>query len=332
MDPRNGVLLYGDFWGYKRYIYGMRIEINKKRYKDFDSYMKKEFNKKIIKLPLDGGFTCPNRDGTISKEGCIFCSETGSGEWTLGRKSVTDQIAYQKKRLSKEGRQEAYLGYFQNFTNTYSEVSGLRSLYYEALKDEEVIGLAIATRADCLSDDVLDLLAEINEKYFLIVELGMQSVNDETLKLINRGYYQESFDTGLKELKARGIKVLVHMIVGLPYEGYGDYIKAVSYINEVAPWGIKIHNLYIEKNSKLEKFYQGKSLAYEMGLEDYVEIVVEILRKLRPEIVINRLTGDGINEKIAFPQWSKNKAKILTSIDKKMKDRNYRQGDLWKEN
>ncbi|WP_311481564.1 TIGR01212 family radical SAM protein [uncultured Anaerococcus sp.] len=310
----------------------MKIEINKKRYRDFDSYMKEKFQKKIIKLPLDGGFTCPNRDGTLSKDGCIFCSETGSGEWTIGIKSIAEQISYQKARLSKEGRPEAYLGYFQNFTNTYANLSKLRELYYEALDDEEVIGLAIATRADCLSDDVLDLLEEINEKYFLIVELGMQSVKEKTLDLINRGYDQEIFDKGLRKLKARGIRVLVHMIVGLPFEDFEDYMKDVSYINEAYPWGIKIHNLYVEKNSRLEKFYKENRIHYGMDMENYVKIVVEILRNLRPELVINRLTGDGIGEKISFPLWSKNKAKILTSIDKMMKEKNFRQGDLWKEN
>ena len=310
----------------------MRIEINKKRYRDFDSYMKEKFNKKIIKLPLDGGFTCPNRDGTISKDGCIFCSEVGSGEWTFGKKTITEQIAHQKIRLSKKDRPEAYLGYFQNFTNTYGDPSRLRKLYYEALAADDLIGLAIATRADCLSDEVLDLLEEINKKYFLIVELGMQSVNDKTLAFINRGYDQEVFDIGLKKLKSRGIKVLVHMIAGLPYEDYNDYMNDVFYINEAAPWGIKIHNLYVEEDSKLKEFYEKNALDYGMNMEDYVNIVVEILRRLRPEIVINRLTGDGIKDKIAFPLWSKNKAKILTSIDKTMKDKNYRQGNLWKEN
>lgn len=293
--------------------------------------MKEIFNKKIIKLPLDGGFTCPNRDGTISKTGCIFCSESGSGEWTFGKKSIRDQIAYQKKRLSKEGREEAYLGYFQNFTNTYGPISKLRELFYEALEDRDVIGLAIATRADCLDDEVLNLLEEINEKYFLIVELGMQSVNQKSLDLINRGYDHETFDLVLKKLKARGIRVLVHMIVGLPYEGFDDYINDVSYINKAQFRGIKIHNLYVEKDSKLQKFYEKNKLDYSIKMEEYVEIVVAILRNLRPDIVINRLTGDGINEKIAYPIRSKNKARILTSIDKMMKDRNYRQGDLWKE-
>lgn len=237
----------------------MKIEINRKRYRDFDSYMKEIFNKKIIKLPLDGGFTCPNRDGSLSFEGCIFCSETGSGEWTYGKKSIRDQVAYQKKRLSKEGREEAYLGYFQNFTNTYGPISKLRELFYEALEDRDVIGLAIATRADCLDDEVLNLLEEINEKYFLIVELGMQSVNQKSLDLINRGYDHETFDLGLKKLKARGIRVLVHMIVGLPYEDFDDYINDVFYIDEVNPWGIKIHNLYVEKDSKLYEYYEKKT-------------------------------------------------------------------------
>ena len=270
--------------------------------------------------------------GLYLKKAVSFAQRQALVNGLLGKKSIREQISHQKARLSKEGRPEAYLGYFQNFTNTYGDLSRLRKLYYEALGPCDIIGLAIATRADCLSDQVLDLLEEINDKYFLIVELGMQSVNDKTLSLINRGYDQETFDSGLKKLKARGIRVLVHMIVGLPFEGYDDYMKTISYINEAGPWGIKIHNLYVEKNSKLEKFYQDNNLVYGMDREAYVDLVVEILRKLRPEIVINRLTGDGIGDKIAFPLWSKNKAKILTSIDKMMKDKNYRQGDLWKEN
>lgn len=308
------------------------MEINKKRYRDFDSYMKKKFNKKIIKLPLDGGFTCPNRDGTISTEGCIFCSETGSGEWTYGKKTISEQIKYQKSRLRKTNMPTAYMAYFQNFTNTYGDINKLREIYYEALEARDIMGLAIATRADCLSEEVLDLLSEINDKYFLIVELGMQSVNKKTIDLINRGYSHEIFDDGIKKLHQRGINTLIHMIVGLPFEDRVDFLADISYINNVRPWGIKIHNLYIEKPSRLFDFYEENKLDYGIDKESYVEIVVDLLRRLRPEIVINRLTGDGIGEKIAYPVWSKNKAKILTSIDKMMKDRNYRQGDLWKEN
>ena len=307
------------------------MEINKKRYRDFDSYMKKKFNKKIIKLPLDGGFTCPNRDGTISYEGCIFCSESGSGEWTYGKKTIAEQIDYQKSRLRKTNMPTAYMAYFQNFTNTYGDINKLRDLYYEALEADDIMGLAIATRADCLSDEVLDLLSEIKDKCFLIVELGMQSVNEKTINLINRGYSHEVFDDGIKKLNERGINTLIHMIVGLPFEDRVDFLADMSYINNVRPRGIKIHNLYIEKPSRLFDYYQKNDLKYEIEMEDYVEIVVDLLRNLRPEIVINRLTGDGIGEKLAYPAWSKNKARILTSIDKLMKEKDYRQGDLWKE-
>ncbi len=307
------------------------MEINKKRYRDFDSYMKEKFKKKIIKLPLDGGFTCPNRDGTISKEGCIFCSESGSGEWTYGRKTIAEQIEYQKSRLRKTSMPTAYMAYFQNFTNTYGDVDKLRKLYYEALEADDIMGIAIATRADCLSDEIIDLLDEINKKYFLIVELGMQSVNEKTIELINRGYSHEVFDKGIRKLHQRGINTLIHMIIGLPFENRLDFLADISYINNVRPWGIKIHNLYIEKVSRIFDYYQENDLKYEIEMEDYVEIVVDLLRNLRPDIVINRLTGDGISGEIAYPLWSKNKAKILTSIDKMMKDKDYRQGDLWKE-
>lgn len=226
----------------------------------------------------------------------------------------------------------AYMAYFQNFTNTYGDIDKLRKIYYEALEVDGIMGIAIATRADCLSDEVLDLLSEIKDQYFLIVELGMQSVNEKTINLINRGYSHEVFDDVIKKLHQRGINTLIHMIVGLPFEDRVDFLADISYINNVRPWGIKIHNLYIEKPSRLFNFYEENKLDYGVDEETYVEIVVDLLRRLRPEIVINRLTGDGIGEKIAYPVWSKNKAKILTSIDKLMKDRNYRQGDLWKEN
>ena len=308
------------------------MEINKKRYRDFDSYMKEKFNKKIIKLPLYGGFTCPNRDGTISRQGCIFCSESGSGEWTYGKKTISEQIEYQKSRLRKTNMPTAYMAYFQNFTNTYGDISKLRKIYYEALASDDIMGIAIATRADCLNDEVIDLLYEISQKYYLIVELGMQSVNEKTIELINRGYSHKTFDNGIRKLHKKGINTLVHMIVGLPYEDRVDFMSDITYINSIRPWGIKIHNLYIEKPSRLFDFYQKNDLEYGMEMEEYVEIVVDILRNLRPDIVINRLTGDGIGEKIAYPIWSKNKARILTSIDKLMKDKDYRQGDLWKEN
>ncbi len=309
------------------------MEINKKRYKDLDSFFKRKFHKKVIKLPLDGGFTCPNRDGSLSSLGCIYCSDSGSGEWTFREKGrISRQIAYQKNLLSKPGRDEAYIAYFQNFTNTYGDGAKMREMFYEAISQDDIVGLFIATRADCLSDEVLELLDELKAKTFLVVELGMQSVNNRTISLINRGYRHEEFDKGLLKLKNLGINILVHIIVGLPYEVMGDYLADISYINSRKIWGVKIHNLYIEKGTRLLDFYEKENIAYRMDKDSYVEIVVAMLRRLDPDVVINRLTGDGLREKIAFPVWSKNKAKILATIDKMMKDKDYRQGDLWEEN
>ena len=310
----------------------MDMEINKKRYRDLDSYLKLKFKKKILKLPIDGGFTCPNRDGTLGKSGCIYCSARGSGEWTFAKLSIKEQISRQKIKLSQRGREEGYLAYFQNFTSTYGSLERMRTLFYEALAEEKVEGLFLATRADCLDDEVVDLLDELNHRTFLVVELGMQSVNEGTISLIKRGYSHEDFDRGLARLRSRGIRTLVHVIVGLPYEGMDDYLRDIAYINGRGIWGIKIHNLYLEKSSKFLRYFEENHLAYTMTKDEYVNICVEMLRHLSNEVVVNRLTGDGVREKIAYPDWSKNKAGILSSIDKQMKENDYRQGDLCQEN
>lgn len=313
-------------------LYNNLMEINKKRFNDLDSFLKRKFNKKILKLPLDGGFTCPNRDGTKSYDACIYCSARGSGEWTMAREnSIREQISYQKERLRKAGRDEAYIAYFQNFTNTYGEVSYMRKIFMEAIEEDDVVGLAIATRADCLNDSVLELLEDLSKKTFLIVELGMQSVNENTISFINRGYSHEEFDKSLAKLEKMGINILVHIIVGLPYETNEDYMNDVSYINSKKIWGVKIHNLYVEKNTRLLHFYDKEGLAYAMTKDTYVGIVVEMLRRMKRSLVINRLTGDGLRDEIVFPAWSKNKAAILSSIDKVMKENDFRQGDLCQE-
>ncbi|MDO5047944.1 MAG: TIGR01212 family radical SAM protein [Anaerococcus sp.] len=334
------------------------MEINKKRYNDLDSYFKRKFKKKILKLPLDGGFTCPNRDGTLSSKGCIYCSEEGSGEWTQ-KGSITDQLAYQKNILSKPGRKEAYMAYLQNFTATYGPIDKLKRIVKEALAFEGIEGIFIATRADCLSDEVLDFLADLNKKTFLVVELGMQSVNEKTISFINRGYTHKEFDQGLLKLKKLGIKVLVHIIIGLPWTGLGlpwmtcparedfgqaslprghhvdygiedlgDYLNDIAYINQRSLWGIKIHNLYVEEGSSLLPYF--KKNPYTMTKDAYVEILGHMLRHLDPKVVINRLSGDGRKDKIIYPTWAKNKAAILSSLDKYLKENNYKQGDLWK--
>lgn len=309
------------------------MELNKKRYNDLDTYYKKKYNKKIIKLPLDGGFTCPNRDGTLSSRGCIYCSDAGAGEWTYrSAGDIKDQISYQKKILSKPDRDEGYIAYFQNFTNTYGDIGKMRDMFFAAINDPDIVGLSIATRADCLPDEVLELLGELNQKTHLTVELGMQTVNEDTLKFINRGYNHQEFDLGVQKLYHLGIEVVVHIIVGLVGEDMDDYLRDISYINYRGIEGIKIHNLYIENNSFLKSYYEKNNISYQMTKDDYAKIVITMLRNLNPEVVVHRLTGDGISDNIAYPVWSKNKGAVLSTIDKIMKDENYRQGDLWKEN
>ena len=309
------------------------MELNRKRYNDLDTYYKKKYGKKIIKLPLDGGFTCPNRDGTLSSRGCIYCSDAGAGEWTY--RSVGDikaQIAYQKKILAKPGREEGYIAYFQNFTNTYGDVSKMREMFYAAINESDIVGLSIATRADCLPNEVLAMLSELNKITDLTIELGMQSVNEGTLEFINRGYSHQEFDSGVQKLCSLGIEMIAHIIVGLVGEDIDDYLRDISYINYRGIEGIKIHNLYIENNTYLKSYYEKNNISYDMTKDDYANIVVSMLRHLNPEVIVNRLTGDGLSESIAYPTWSKNKGAVLSTIDKIMKDGNFRQGDLWKEN
>ena len=306
------------------------MEINKKRYKDLDSYFKRKFNKKIIKIPLDGGFTCPNRDGKISNKGCIYCSENGAGDFTRND-DLDKQIDFQVKRLRKPERREGYIAYFQNFTSTYGNIKKMKKLFYGAINNPNIMGISIATRADCLSDEVIELLDDLNKKTFLIVELGLQSVSEKSIEFINRGYTHKEFDQGLLKLKEKNIKTLAHIIIGLPNENIDDFLNDIYYINERKFWGIKIHNLYIEDNSRIYDYYLKNQNQFTMTLDEYVSYVILILENLNPNIVVQRLTGDGRRERIIWPTWSKNKARVLSTIDKKLKDENKNQGDLWKE-
>lgn len=306
------------------------MELNKKRYRDLDTYYKIKYNKKIIKLPLDGGFTCPNRDGSLSFKGCIYCSDNGAGEWTYkSAGAIKNQIAFQKNKLSKPDREEAYIAYFQNFTNTYGDIENMREMFFAAINEPDVVGLSIATRADCLPDEVLNLLDQLNQITDLTVELGMQSVNEKTLEFINRGYDHRTFDQGVDKLNRLAIKSIAHIIVGFPNENEADYINNILYINQKNFWGVKIHNLYIENDSYLKYYYEKNKIKYTMSKDDYANTVVKMLRHLNPNTVINRLTGDGIKQNIAYPDWSKNKAAVLSTIDKIMKAKDFSQGDLF---
>ena len=294
-----------------------------------NDFLKEKFNEKIYKVSLDGGFTCPNRDGKVSRGGCIFCSENGSGDFTATKlKSIHAQIEEQIDLVSKKYKGDKYIAYFQNFTNTYAEVSYLRKIYEEALSHEKIVGLAIATRPDCLEDDVLELLAELNKKTFLWVELGLQTLNDDVAKYFNRAYETEIYKEASEKLNRLSIKFVTHIIIGLPKEENDDYLKTAIFAQNCGTWGIKLHLMYVVKNTPLEKLYLNGDLKVNTK-EEYVEKVVNVLENISSEIVVHRLTGDGDRETLVAPLWSIKKIDVLNSIHKKLKRRNTYQGKLY---
>ena len=296
-----------------------------KSFNNIDYYLKEKFGEKIFKVSLDGGFTCPNRDGTLSYKGCIFCSESGSGEFAGNRKnSITNQINEQIKFLEK-GVDKKYIAYFQNFTGTYGNIDYLRTIYEEAIKHPNIVGIAIATRADCLSEEVLGLLSKFNEKTHLWIEIGLQTINDKTAEIINRGYKTEIFTEKMKELNKRNIKVVTHVIIGLPNENKNDVFSTIDYINEQKTWGIKLHLLYILKNTGLFEYYKSNPFEI-MKKEEYISLVTEIISRLDKKIVIHRLTGDAPWKDLYEPKWSTDKRGILNGINKFLKEKKIYQG------
>ncbi len=297
-----------------------------KRYHTLNYELRKIFGQKVMKLSLDGGFTCPNRDGTIGDKGCIFCGEEGSGEFAGCRYlSIKEQIEEQKELLSKKWNTDKYIAYFQNFTNTYSSYDDLREKYYAAISEEGVVSLAIATRPDCLSDEVMDLLTEINEKTFLWVELGLQTIHESSAKFIRRGYPLEIYNKAVEKLKERNIKVVTHLIFGLPDESKEDILESVKYVGNTNTWGVKFHLLYIQKETDLYRYYIKKPFPI-FTREEYISLVVDGLELLPVEMVVHRLTGDGKKELLYKPRWSLDKLRVLSGIDREMKIRSSYQG------
>ncbi|NLI90159.1 MAG: TIGR01212 family radical SAM protein [Epulopiscium sp.] len=297
-----------------------------KRYRSFSYEMKKIFESKIIKLSLDGGFTCPNRDGSIARRGCIFCGEEGAGEFAASRDlTIKEQINSQKEWMSKKWGNGKYISFFQNFTNTYSTYEDLKNKYNQAISEKDIVGLAIATRPDCLSKDVLDLLEEINKKTFLWVELGLQTIHDDSSDFIRRGYELECYDRAIKELDKRDIKVVSHLIFGLPGETREDILSSVSYVARTNTWGIKIHSLYIQEATDLADYYI-KSPFKLLTKEEYVSLVADSIEILPQHMVIHRLTGDGKRSLLIEPKWSLGKRRVLSAIDQELKARDSYQG------
>lgn len=288
--------------------------------------MKKIFGEKSIKLSIDGGFTCPNRDGTIGNRGCIFCSERGSGDFNSDKnKSISEQIEEQRLILSKKWKSNTYIAYFQNYTNTYDTVENLRKKFHEALSCENIKGLAIATRPDCIDSDVLELLEELSSKTFLWVELGLQSINDNTANFLRRGYKLKQFDKAYEQLKGKNIRTVVHLIFGIPGERKEDILDSVKYVSKKNVWGVKFHMLHILKNTDLALYYEKTNFKM-LSEEEYVKIVCDALELLSPDTVIHRLTGDGKKSDLVEPLWTLHKLKVLSDIDRELKFRQSYQG------
>ncbi|WP_320046511.1 TIGR01212 family radical SAM protein [uncultured Ilyobacter sp.] len=300
-----------------------------KRFHTLNYELKKKFGEKIYKVSLDGGFTCPNRDGTLGYKGCIFCSDKGSGEFAGDRrKSIGDQIEDQLKLIEKKFPEGKVIAYFQNFTNTYAPIEKLRKIYAEALSHPRVAGLAIATRPDCLPEEVLDLLEEMGRENFIWIELGLQTVHEKISELINRGYSLDQFTISAENLRKRRIPFVTHLILGLPGESKMDILKSVRFVNKSKSWGIKLHLLHLIKDTALHEYYRTNSFPL-MEKESYIDLVVEILEILNPEMTVHRITGDGTRDTLIGPLWSLDKRSILNGVDKLLKEKNSYQGKFY---
>ena len=299
-----------------------------KRYYSFDSFLKNRFGEKIYKVSLDGGFTCPNRDGTIGTGGCIFCSEGGSGDFASdARLSVSDQITQGISLVAAKNPSSRYIAYFQAFTNTYAPVSRLRKLFTEAIEDSRIAALAIGTRPDCLPDNVLALLKELNERKPVFVELGLQTIHPVTAGLIRRGYPLSCFEEAVRNLSSIGVWTVVHLILGLPGETEDMMLESVRYLNPLPIHGVKFSMLHILKGTDLADIYREKPFPV-FTMESYVNLILQCIGNLRSDIVIHRLTGDGPKDLLIAPLWSLRKRTVLNNIAHQLKVQDIRQGDF----
>lgn len=299
-----------------------------KRYYSLDYYLKTTFGEKIYKIALDGGMTCPNRDGTLGRRGCIFCSQGGSGDFAAKRcESVTKQIDTAIAQIQKRKTTGSkFIAYFQSYTNTYAPVSYLDSLFTEAISHSSIIALSIATRPDCLSEEILALLKRLSAQKPVWVELGLQTCHEKTAAFIRRGYPLAVFEKAVHDLCALSIPVITHVIIGLPHETREDMFSTIRYLNHFPLQGIKLQLLHVLKDTDLANYLGTFSI---LTLEDYTSVIIECLELLSPEIVVHRITGDGPKNLLLAPEWSKNKKAVMNHINQTLKVRNTWQGRLY---
>ena len=289
-------------------------------YLSFSKYLKDKFGQKVYKISLDGGFTCPNRDGKTGTRGCIFCSKGGSGDFAESREmSITEQIESGKKKVEKKIKSGKYIAYFQAFTNTYAPVEILRQKYEEAINHPDIVALSIATRPDCLGDDVLRLLDEMNKIKPVFVELGLQTIHQKSAKYIRRGYDLSVYDKAVRDLKKIGVNVVVHVILGLPNESENDMLETVKYVCESGANGIKLQLLHVIDGTDLAKDYE-KGLFKTLEFDEYVNFIVKCVKIIPKDIVIHRLTGDGAKKDLSAPLWSADKKRVLNAINKALRE------------
>ena len=306
------------------------IPIPLKRYRDFNSYLREIFGERVQKISLDAGLNCPNRDGTISDRGCIFCDGRGSGTGAMINQglSIDEQITEGHKFMERRYKAKKFIAYFQSFTNTYAPLLRLKALYDQALNHPGVVGLSVATRPDCVDREILGLLSSYQKDYLVWIEYGLQSANDVTLSSINRGHDAACFERGVRMAKDYGLNICAHIILGLPGEGRQMMLQTALFLAGLPIDGVKIHVLYIVKDTPLAALYEkGEYRCLER--EEYIELVVDILDLLPPAMVIQRLTGDPIRSELVAPLWAKHKSENLKLIRKRLEERNTWQGRLF---
>lgn len=296
-----------------------------KRYYSLNYFYRTRYNQKVAKISLNAGLTCPNRDGTLSYDGCIFCSN-GSGYFDeLQGKSITEQFYIYKKRIDNKWGELKYIAYFQAFTNTYGDVKYLKKIYEEATKIKNVVGISIATRPDCLSDDILEVLYNLNKTTDVYIELGLQTANPKTASIINRCYDNDVYINSVKKLNQIGVNIVTHLIIGLPFETKEDILNTIRFISLHPLDGVKLQLLHVLKNTKLLDMYNNKEFDV-LSLDEYTDIIVCCLELLPPNIVIHRINGDSPSEILVAPEYCLNKRNTLNAVDKKLRSLDTWQG------
>lgn len=316
-DSRKGLTVRSSFNLLLFEIFSSIITYGDDMYKTANDYYKEKFGCKVYKLCIDGGFTCPNRDGSISSGGCIFCSQHGSGEFSEHSGSISEQLDKARLRVANKLKNGKYIAYFQSFTNTYAPYERLRVLYYEAVSPDYIVGLNIATRPDCLPDSTIKLLKEINEIKPVTVELGLQTSSDAVAEYINRGYKSEVYGKAVQALKKAGLEVITHIIIGLPED---DAVKTTEFAVNCGTDGVKFHLLHILKGTRLaDEYIKGNVLPLE--LEEYAKILKHCISALPENTVVHRITGDGAKKDLIAPMWSADKKKTLNYLNKYLKEK-----------